>query len=68
VIELATRRMQILGSTPHPDETFMRLFARTLTMADAGGCRVLICDRMRSGARPRQCLSDSGIRIVQTPL
>jgi putative transposase len=24
VIDLASRRVQILGSTPHPDETFMR--------------------------------------------
>ena len=34
VIELASRRVQILGSTPHPDEAFMRQVARTLTRAD----------------------------------
>jgi putative transposase len=45
VIKLASRRVQILGSTPHPDEAFMRQVARTLTMADAGKGRVLICDR-----------------------
>ena len=28
VIELASRRVQILGSTPHPDEAFMRQVAR----------------------------------------
>ena len=45
VIHLASRRVQILGSTPHPDEAFMRQVGRTLTMADAEPCRVLICDR-----------------------
>ena len=45
VIDLASRRVQILGSTPHPDEAFMGQVARTLTVADGGQCRVLICDR-----------------------
>jgi len=36
VIDLASRRVQILGSTPHPDEAFMQQVGRTLTMADAG--------------------------------
>ena len=30
VIDLASRRVQILGSTPHPNEVFMRQVARTL--------------------------------------
>ena len=30
VIELASRRVQILGSTPHPDETFMCQIVRNL--------------------------------------
>jgi hypothetical protein len=38
VIELASRRVQILGSTPHPDDAFMRPVARTLTMADGQAC------------------------------
>ena len=42
VIELASRRVQILGSTPHPDEPFMCQIARNLTLADADGCRVPI--------------------------
>ena len=40
VIELASRRVEILGSTPHPDEAFMRQVARTLRHArplDQGG-------------------------------
>ena len=39
VIELASRRVQILGSTPHPDEAFMWQIVRNLTLADAGGFR-----------------------------
>ena len=45
VIELASRRVQIRGSTPHPDEAFMGQVARTLTQADGKVYRVLICDR-----------------------
>ena len=50
VIDLASRRVQIVGSTPHPDEMFMRQVARTLTAADDEESlrhRVLICDRDR---------------------
>ena len=37
VIDLASRRVHILGSTPHPNELFMRQVGRTLTMS-AQGC------------------------------
>ncbi len=68
VIELASRRVQILGSTPHPDETFMRQVARTLTMPDERGCRVLICDRDRKWSGDvRRLLGDARIRVVRTP-
>ena len=42
VIDLATRRVRVLGMTPHPDEAFMRQILRTLTMANAERCDVLI--------------------------
>jgi putative transposase len=45
VIDLASRRVQILGSTPHPDEPFMCQIVRNLTLAGSDQCRVLICDR-----------------------
>jgi hypothetical protein len=51
MIDLASRHVQIVGSTPHPDEPFMRQVGRTLTAADDRvlvGHRVLIC-------RPRDC-------------
>jgi hypothetical protein len=35
-IDLASRRVQILGSTPHPQALFMEQAVRTLTMADTG--------------------------------
>jgi transposase InsO family protein len=68
VIHLASRRVQILGSAPHPDEAFMRQVGRTLTMADAETCRVLICDRDAKWSGPvREVLHEAGIRVVQTP-
>ena len=66
VIDLASRRVQIVGSTPHPDELFMRQVGRTLTAADDGLLRhhrVLICDRDRKwSADVRRLLGDAGIR------
>jgi transposase InsO family protein len=68
VIHLASRRVQILGSTPQPDEEFMRQVGRTLTLADAMPCRILICDRDTKWSRPvRECIREAGIRMVQTP-
>jgi len=50
VIDLASRRVQIVGSTPHPTDLFMRQIRRALTASDDGllrDHRVLICDRDR---------------------
>jgi transposase InsO family protein len=71
VIDLATRRVHVVGSTPHPDELFMRQVGRTLNSADEGilvGHRVLICDRdAKWSATVRVRLGEVGIRVVQTP-
>ena len=71
VIDLASRRVQILGSTPHPNDVFMRQVARTLTAADEGMLRrhgALICDRDRCWSPAfRHIRHTSGIRLVQTP-
>ena len=68
VIDLATRRVQVLGTTPYPDDAFMRQVARTLTMADVDQRRVLICDRdAKWSAAVRERLQEAGIRVVQTP-
>jgi putative transposase len=71
VIDLASRRVQIVGATPHPDEVFMRQVVRTLTAADNGWLverRVLICDRDTKWSAPvRARLEEAGIRVVLTP-
>ena len=71
VIDLASRRVQIVGVTPHPDEAFMRQVGRTLTTAGDGvlvGHRVLICDRdAKWSVSVRARLDEAGIRVVQTP-
>jgi transposase InsO family protein len=71
VIELATRRVQIVGCTPRPYEVFMVRAGRTMTATDEGAlarCRVLICDRNQKWSAPvRQMLEESRVRVVQTP-
>jgi transposase InsO family protein len=63
--------VQIVGSTPHPDEGFMQQVLRTMTVADEGLLvqhRVFICDRDTKWSAPvRARLGEVGIRVVQTP-
>ena len=72
VIDLASRRVHIVGSTPYPDALFMRQIGRTLTAADSGPLRdhrMLICDRDRKWSEDvRRMLADAGIRVVLTPV
>jgi hypothetical protein len=69
VIDLATRRVHVLGTTAHPDELFMRQVVRTLTMADGEACQVLICDRDAKGsAAVRERFDEARMRVVQTPI
>ena len=72
VIELASRRVRIVGSTPHPDGEFMQQIARELVAADEGvpapGC-LLICDRDATWSTAvRAVLASGGVRVVQTPV
>jgi len=71
VIDLASRRVHIVGSTAHPHGVFMHQVARTLTTADDGVLRhhrVLICDRdTKWSASVRDRLGEAGICVVQTP-
>jgi transposase InsO family protein len=71
VIDLASRRAHVAGSTSQPDEPFMCQVARTWTDASDGtllGHRVLICDRdAKWSGTFRRLLADAGIRVVQTP-
>ena len=71
VIELHTRRVHVLGSTPYPDEAFVIQTMRQLTDHVEGGLRtrsILICDRDRKwSAAVQHFLTAAGVRIVQTP-
>jgi putative transposase len=71
VIDLASRRVRILGSTPHPEALFMEQIVRTLTMAEPGAVdapQVLICDRDRKWSGDvRRRLRDAGTRVVLIP-
>ena len=71
VIDLASRRVQILGSAQYPDVLFMQQVVRALTMVDASGINqphVLICDRDRKWSRDvRRRLLEAGVRVVLIP-
>jgi transposase InsO family protein len=71
VIDLASRRVEILGSTPYPEARFMQQVVRTLTMAKGGVTgqpRVLICDRDRKwSGDARRRLREAGLRVVLIP-
>jgi transposase InsO family protein len=71
VIDLASRRVQILGSSPHPEALFMQQIVRTLTMSVAGGIdtpAIVICDRDRKWSGDvRHRLREAGIRVVLIP-
>jgi transposase InsO family protein len=72
VIDLASRRVQIVGSTPHPGDLFMCQVCRTVTTVEDGFLRdhrVLICDRDRKwSAEVQRLLTEAGLRVVQAPL
>jgi hypothetical protein len=71
VIDLASRRVQIVGSTLHPHDVFMQPVARAMTAAEDGLLvqhRVLICDRDTKWSAPvRARLGEAGIRVVLPP-
>jgi putative transposase len=73
VIDLASRRVQVLGSTPHPEALFIQQIVRTLTLTMAEAeCReptqVLICDRDRKWSQDaRRRLRNAGIRVALIP-
>ena len=72
VIELHSRKIQVVGSTRHPDEAFVLQAMRDLTdgiHGVLGRGRVLICDRDRKWSRAAlEFLEREGVRIVRTPV
>src|ERR671918_473186 len=72
VLDLKSRRVQIVGSTRSPDAAFMAQASRRLTDAVDGFLalhRVLICDRDAKWTDGfRALLEGAGVRIVRTPV
>ncbi len=72
-IHLATRKVEILGTTDHPTEEFMNQVARNATMDDVGwfkrmGVRYLIQDRdTKFCDNFRGVLERAGIESIRTP-
>jgi putative transposase len=71
VIELQSRSVHLLGSTPHPDEAFVVQAMRHLTNDVDGVLRmddILICDRDRKWSLGVQdLLETAGVRVIQKP-
>jgi putative transposase len=71
IIELQSRRVQVVGATPYPDEAFVLQAMRHFTDGTEGLLaqgRVLICDRdPKWSAAVMAFLEREGVRIVRTP-
>jgi putative transposase len=71
VLDLRSRRVQVVGSTPNPDAAFMVQAARRLTDAVDGFLarhRILICDRDGKWTEQfRELLEAAGVRVILTP-
>jgi transposase InsO family protein len=71
VIELTTRRVEIAGITPNPNEAWMMQIGRNLTDPDDGFLahkRFLIIDRdSKYSLAFRTLLNNSGVEIVRLP-
>jgi len=70
VIELDSRRVHVIGSTPHPDDAFVvqafRGLANDRNVLRAG--RFLICDRdPKWSSAMEELLRAVGVRVVRTP-
>ncbi|MEU1751947.1 integrase core domain-containing protein [Micromonospora matsumotoense] len=70
VIEHATRRVRILGATPHPNAAWVTQTARNLVMdLEDTGCQVKYLIRDRDGKYPAlfdTILADAGIEVMLT--
>ena len=71
VIELESRRVQVIGSTPYPDEAFLLQCLRQLTSETDGllrAGRTLICDRDPKWSSAVEGLLETvGVRMARTP-
>jgi putative transposase len=71
ILELRSRRVQVIGSTPYPDEAFVVQCLRQVTSETDGLLRegrILMCDRDPKWSRgAEQLLGVAGVRVVRTP-
>ena len=71
VIELQSRRVQVLGPTPYPHEAFVIQCLREVTGEAAALLRegrMLVCDRDPKWSRAvEQWVSAMGVRVIRTP-
>jgi len=69
VIERHSRRVQIFGSTPYPDDAFVvQAFRGLMGREVLGAGRVLICDRDPKWSRAMEVLlTDVGVRVIRAP-
>ena len=71
VIALHSRRVQVLGTTPYPDEAFVMQTLREVTgygTSIVRDGRILICDRDPKWTRGvEQLLTMAGTRTIRTP-
>ena len=72
VIEFSSRRVYVLGSTPHPDDAFVIQTMRHLADHVDGVFRensVLICDHDRKWSTGvLRFLESAGVRVIRTPV
>ena len=70
VLDVQSRRVQVIGCTPHPDEAFVIQCLRQATgetglLSDG---RILLCDRdPKWSSGVEQWLATAGVRVVRTP-
>jgi len=69
VLDLESRRVHVVGSTPNPDAAFMAQAAADAVGGFLSVHRVLICDRDgKWTAGFRDIVEGSGVRVVLTPI
>ena len=70
VLELQSRRVQVIGSSPHPDDAFIIQYVRQVTGERSALLRegqILPCDRDPKWSRAvEQFLETTGVRVVRT--
>jgi putative transposase len=70
LLDVQSRRIQMIGCTPYPNEAFVIQCLRQATAETGPLCdgRILLCDRDPKWSRGvEQWLATAGVRVVRTP-